>query len=326
MSLILRSPRPAALALCLSFIALPVLSPVAAQAVDSIEAPTASALPPGVEAMIRQAAAKGDADLLEKTSGLAVETYPDQAKAIRDLHNSLVAQRKTAEQAAKRANGARVLAGWTGSGELGASLSSGNSDDKAFAFGLALSKETLAWRHRVMATADYQRSDGQTSKERFTAGYEPNYFINDQFYVAGQFGWERDMFAGYRHRLTETVGAGYVLVDDGVNRLEVEGGPGARHTFYAATPERAAWTENEFVFRAAAEFVHQFSDDASFSQSAKSLIGAENRTVEAISALTTRINDLFSAKISFTVRNESDPPDDRKATDTISRATLVYSF
>ena len=326
MPISIRSPRPAALALCLSFIALPAFSPAAAQAADSVAPEAASALPPGVEAMIRHAAAKGDTDLLDKTSALAVETYPAHAKAIRDLHNGLVSERKTAERAAKRANGARVLAGWTGSGELGASLSSGNSDDKAVAFGLALSKETLSWRHRATATADYQRSDGQTSKERFTAGYEPNYFINDQFYVAGQFGWERDLFAGYRHRLTETVGVGYVVVDDGVNRLEVEGGPGARHTFYTTTPERRAWNENEFVFRAAAEFVHQFSDDASFSQSAKSLIGAENRTVEAISALTTRINDLFSAKISFTVRNESDPPDDRKATDTISRATLVYSF
>jgi putative salt-induced outer membrane protein len=292
----------------------------------AVAAESLPALPAGVEAMIRQAAADGDAATLDKTINLALAAFPAQTEAISALGTSLRQQREAQTLAAKRANGRHLLSGWAGSGEFGASLSSGNSDDKALAFGLALSKETQEWRHRISAAADYQRSDGETSKQRYSAGYEPNYFINEALYAAGQFGWERDLFAGYRHRFTETVGLGYVLIDNGVAKLEVEGGPGARHTLYAATETDPRYTENEFVFRAAADFTYQFSDDASFSQSAKTLIGAENRTVEATSALTTRINSLFSAKISFTVRNESDPPDDRRATDTVSRATLVYSF
>lgn len=310
-----RTPRAAAvLAFCL------LLSPVA------VAAEPAPALPAGVEAMIRQAAADGDAATLDKTISLALAAFPDQAEPITALGDSLRQQRQTQALAAKKANGRHILSGWTGTGELGASLSTGNSDDKALAVGLALTKETMDWRHRLIAAADYQRSEGRTNKQRYSAGYEPNYFINEALYAAGQFGWERDMFAGYRHRFTETVGLGYVLIDNGTTKLEVEGGPGARHTLYAASDTDPAFTEHEFVFRAASAFSYRFSDDASFSQTAKTLIGAENRTLEATSALTTRINALFSAKISFTVRNESDPPDDRKATDTVSRATLVYSF
>lgn len=309
-----RQPRAAAvLALCL--LSTPAFS-----------ADPTPDLPAGVEAMIRQAAADGDAATLDKTISLALAAFPAHTDAITTLGDGLRQKREAQALDAKRTNGRHLLSGWAGSGELGASLSSGNSDDKAFAFGLALSKETIDWRHRVSAAADYQRSDGETSKQRYSAGYEPNYFINDALYAAGQFGWERDLFAGYRHRFTETAGLGYVLIDNGVTKLEVEGGPGARHTLYAATDTEPRYTENEFVFRAAADFTYQFSDDASFSQTAKTLIGAENRTLEATSALTTRINALFSAKVSFTVRNESDPADDRKATDTLTRATLVYSF
>lgn len=308
-----RSPALAALALCIA-LPLPAL------------AETAAPLPPGVEQMIRQAADRGDPALLEQVSGLALEAYPGHEASIRALHQSLRQDHEKAQRAVKRANGARILAGWTGSSELGASLSTGNSDDKALAFGLTLSKETLSWRHRVNASADYQRSDGETSKERFTAAYAPNYFVNDRFFVTGEAGWERDLFAGYRHRFTETVGLGYVLIDDGTDRLEVEGGPGARHTFYIADGDQPAYTENEFVFRGAALYEHQFNDDAAFSQNVRTLIGANNRTLEAVTALSTKLTSLFSAKISFTYRNESDPPDDREGTDTVTRATLVYSF
>lgn len=313
MSLCFRPPALAALALCLT---------LPSQAL----ADEAATLPPGVEQMIRQAANRNDAALLDQTSGLAVEAYPAHEKAIRALHGSLRQAQETAQQAAKRANGARILAGWTGSSELGASLSTGNSDDKALAFGLALSKETMHWRHRVTASADYQRSDGQTSKERFTAAYAPDYFVDERFFVTGEAGWERDLFAGYRHRFTETVGLGYVLIDDGTDKLEVEGGPGARHTLYVADGERAAYTDHEFVFRAAALYVHNFSDSAAFSQNVRALIGADNRTLETVTALSTRLTSLFSAKLSFTYRNESDPPDEREGTDTVTRATLVYTF
>ncbi|MFV3128535.1 DUF481 domain-containing protein [Niveispirillum sp. KHB5.9] len=84
--------------------------------------------------------------------------------------------------------------------------------------------------------------------------------------------------------------------------------------------------EHEVVFRAAADFTQDLSDSAKFAQSVKALLGAKNTTIEATSSLTARINALFSARVAVTLRHETDPPDDRKQTDTLSRATLVYTF
>lgn len=301
--------------------------PLAALAFSGLimAAPTAAlsqdALPAGVEAMLRQAAGR-DAAALDLTESLARDAFPDQADPIAALAGSLRKDKKEAERAVKRQAASDILAGWSGEAEAGAALSTGNSDDRTLSLRVDLLKETLKWRHEVTAGADLQRADGENSKERFEAGYEANYFISPRFYAAGEFGWERDTFAGYRHRLTETVGAGYVVLDGDGTRLSVEGGPGARHAFIVDTPGE----QHEFVFRAAADFIQDLSDSAKFAQTVKTLIGAKNTTIEATSSLTARINALFSARLAFTLRHETDPPDARKATDTLSRATLVYSF
>lgn len=283
-----------------------------------------AALPAGVEAMLRKAAGR-DGAALDLAESLARDAFPDQGEAIATLAGSLRKDRTEAERAQKRRAAANVFAGWSGDAEAGGALSTGNSDDKTLSLRIDLVKETVKWRHQVTAGADFQRADGENSKERFEAGYEANYFIDPRFYAAAEMGWERDVFAGYRHRLTETVGAGYVVLDGDGRRLSVEGGPGARHSFLADMPgERSV--KNEFVFRAAADFSQEISDSTKFAQTAKSLIGANNTTLEATSSLTARINALFSARVAVTVRHETDPPDDRKPTDTLSRATLVYTF
>lgn len=281
-------------------------------------------LPAGVEAMLRQAAGR-DAAALDLAESLARDAFPDHAEPIAALAGSLRKARKEADRAVKRQAASSIIAGWSGEAEAGAALSTGNSDDRTLSLRVDLLKETVKWRHEVTAGADLQRADGENSKERFESGYEANYFISPRFYAAGEFGWERDTFAGYRHRLTETVGTGYVLLDGDGTRLSVEGGPGARHTFIVDTPGEPG-EQHEFVFRAAADFIQDLSDNAKFTQTVKTLIGAKNTTIEATSSLTARINALFSARLAFTLRHETDPPDDRKATDTLSRATLVYSF
>lgn len=310
MSILKAAPLSAALVLS-AF----AVTPAFAQAAD---------LPAGVEAMLRQAAGR-DAAALDLAESLARDAFPDRGDDIGALAGGLRKERKEAERAVKRQAAANIFGGWSGDAEAGAALSSGNSDDRTLSLRVDMLKETVKWRHEVMAGADLQRSDGENSKERFEAGYEANYFINPRFYAAAELAWERDTFAGYRHRLTETVGAGYVVLDGDGRRLSVEGGPGARHSFLVEIPGEPS-VENEFVFRAAADFTQELSDSAKFGQAVKALVGAKNTTIEATSSLTARINALFSARVAFTVRHETDPPDDRKSTDTLSRATLVYNF
>jgi putative salt-induced outer membrane protein len=281
-------------------------------------------LPAGVEAMIRQAALR-DGKALDTAESLALDAFPDHADAINALTKSLRDDYKKVDRAAKRAAAASVTAGWSGDAELGASMSSGNSSNKAVTMRVELVKETVKWRHEIDGGADWQRADGATSKERYTAGYKPNYFINPKLYAAGQLLWERDIFAGYRHRFTETAGVGYLILDGDGQRLSVEGGPGARQSLLVDTPGEPN-SETEILFSTNVNYTQELGAKTKFSQAVKSLLGDKNQTLESTSSLTTQINSLFSARVAFTLRHETEPPDDRQQTDTLSRATLVYTF
>lgn len=285
-----------------------------------------SGVPDGVAAMLRQAAGSADPKALDNTAKLAIGAYPQAEAAIKQIVAGLKDEQAAAAQRAKIAAGQSIFAGWKGVGEAGASLSTGNSDDKTFALGLGFSKETVRWRHTVAASADFQRSGGATTKERFAASYTPNYFINPRLYALGFLGWERDKSAGYSRRFTESVGLGYKIIDEKRMAFDVEAGPGLRQTKFPAVGRIAARSESEFVFRAAARFRYDITDSLIFTQTALALIGADNRTLEAATALTAKLNDDLSGRLSFTVRNESDPPLGRKSTDTLSRVTLVYDF
>jgi putative salt-induced outer membrane protein len=45
-----------------------------------------------------------------------------------------------------------------------------------------------------------------------------------------------------------------------------------------------------------------------------------------IAALTAKLTDILAARVSFEVRNESNPPFGREATDTATRFSLVFGF
>lgn len=303
--------RAVALALCLAFSASPALA--------------GQGLPDGVERMLRQAALT-DGETLGETAALATAAYPELAAEIAALTAVLQGEQAEATRRAKVAAADYIFVGWAGSAEAGASLSTGNSNETAVTLGFGLSKETVYWRHAIKGTADYRRAGGQTTSERFTTNYEPNWFYDPRFFVSGHLGWERDRFAGYSWRFTETLGLGWVAADGPAVRLELDGGPGLRQTRYVSTEQEAARTEAETVLRGSASMRWQIAARARFLQTVNALVGADNRSLEGISALELKVSRHISSRLSFTVRNESDPPEGLTGTDTISRVTLKYDF
>jgi len=284
-----------------------------------------AALPEGVEQMLRTAA-QTDAETLETAVDLALAAYPALAHDIASLLVALKAERRTATLDKRRRAAGSLIAGWSGTAEAGASLSTGNSDEAAVVLGFSLAKRTVDWRHVLTGTADFQRANGQTTSERFTLGYDTSYFFSDRLFMAAVLGWERDIFAGYAHRFTETLNLGYVAIDGETARLELEGGPGLRQTRTNPVGDTPTVWEDSVIGRAAARFAWDIADDTSFSQTLRLLAGGESLTLEGVSTLSVRLTDRLSGNVSLTARNEGAPAAGREGTDTMTRATLSYSF
>ncbi len=278
---------------------------------------SAAPVPPDVAAMI--AAAAPDPAALKLVSDIARKAHPGSTAEI-DAMVAGIEAKVAADQAAKLASQG-FLEGWRGEGQAGAFASSGNTSDSGIALGLALKKESRHWRHGIEAIADWQRSDGETSKERFFLGYNGNYKFADRLYAWLLLSAERDRFAGFNSRFAEGVGLGWRAIESKRVTLDLEGGPALRQTSFIDLPN-----ENSLALRLAETLEWRLAPTTSLTQSASAFIEGGNSTLTLATALTARISGALAARAGFELRHETEPPPGREPTDTTTRFTLVYDF
>jgi len=277
----------------------------------------AAPFPEAIGAMLDAAA--GDAAQLKTVADIAKKANPASAAEI-DARVKAIETAQAAARAEKLANQG-VLEGWTGSGEAGGFISSGNTNTQGVALGLNVAKETRKWKHSLRGFVDYQRQDGVTSRERYFAGYEGNFNITPDFYALLTLSWERDPFSGFDRRFAQSLGLGYKIVNTEALKLSVEGGPALRQTRFTNGLDDSA-----FAARGAANLDWLINSQLRFTQTGLVYYDSFNTSTQAVSALTYQLSDAISARASFQFNSESNPPPGRKNTDTTSRITLVYGF
>jgi putative salt-induced outer membrane protein len=277
----------------------------------------AAPIPDAIAAMIDAAA--GDAAQLKVVADIAKKTNPQSATEI----DARVAGFTTAQAKAREEKMASqdFFEGWSGSGEAGGFISSGNTSTKGVAIGANLVKETRSWKHSLRGFVDYQRQDGVTTRERYFAGYEGNYNITPNFYALATLAYEKDRFSGFDRRFSESLGLGYKLINTDSIKLAIEGGPALRQTQYTS-----GIYDNAFAARGAGSLNWTISPSLTFAENATIFYDSFNTSVQSITALTAKLGGALSARASFQYNNESNPPPGRKNSDTTSRITLVYSY
>jgi putative salt-induced outer membrane protein len=283
----------------------------------SATAAQAAPIPDAVAAMLDAAA--GDAAQLKVVADIARKTNPQSVAEI----DAKLASIEKAQAAAREEKLAEqgFLDGWSGSGEAGGFISSGNTDTQGVAIGVNVTKETRKWKHTLRGFVDYQRQDDVTTRERYFAGYEGNFNITPNLYALLTLSWERDPFSGFDRRFAQSLGLGYKIINSESVKLSVEGGPALRQTKFTD-----GVTDNAFAARVAGNFAWQINEGLEFTQSGLLFYDSFNTSTQAISALTAKLSGALSARASFQFNSESNPPLGRENTDTVSRVTIVYSF
>ena len=277
----------------------------------------AATLPPAVGAMIDAAAA--DPEQLKVVAAVARKTNPDAVAEI----DARVAAFKTKAAAAERARLAMQSwkQGWSGSVDVSATLSSGNTRTAGLAASAEARKSGLRWEHQVKVAANYQRDSGRTTGERYAAGYDTKYKVSKRLYAAAQLTFERDSFAGYSSRFSEGVGVGYRLLAAQPLLLDIEAGPALRETRFLDDRD-----EIKPAARLAADLAWQIAPKTRFTEQASAYLASHDTTLTSSTALTVALTGGLSAKASFNVIDESDPDPGRRSTDTNLLFGLLYSF
>lgn len=299
-------------------------------------APAAAELPEAARTMIDAAIASGDADRVEAVFETARAAFPADAGEIDALWTTYQADQAelAAAEAAREEEEIRqagLFENWSGEGQIGAFQSSGNTDEFGVSAALSLEREGIDWEHRFRLTADYRRQNGTTSREQFLARYEPRYQINERLFTYALAQYERDRRQGYSSRYSLSGGIGYKLIDAENMELSIQAGPA-----YRVTDFTDGTSTSRLAALFGADFEWDISDSLKLTQGANStvetggeallIVDSANTSFTATTGLEAGLTDALSARLSWTIEYDSNPPAGAVSTDTLSRFTLVYGF
>lgn len=288
--------------------------------------PPPTELPDTIRNLAKAAFEAGDETALAAIFKLARKTNPMAEPQIQALEAEFAARRaeKLAREARERADrlaAATLLQNWKGEIELGGSRSTGNNKILTVYGALNLDKEGLRWQHSIKGRIDFQRSNGVTTADRYRLGWQPSYKVNDKIFVYGLGQYERDRFLGYTSRYTLSSGVGFTLVSTPDVKLNVQGGPAARYT-RTIDGEK----ETSAAGRASMSLRWKIAPTLSLSQDAALYLEAGDTNAQSTTSLDTRLLGKLKARFSYDVQYEDRDIIGKEPLDTISRATLVYSF
>ena len=290
-----------------------------AEAPAAAEPPAAAEMPAEIRAMIDAAIASGNETEIATISKYARRASPKSASEI----DALVADYRAAKAAAKRETlmNAGMFDRWEGRGDIGGSRSTGSSATLGVSAGLALQRDGIRWGHKIRLRGEYQESNGVKTREALLASYEPSYKVSDRMSVYGLGQYERDPFLGFYSRFSLSSGAGYRVINEGPFLLDVNVGPAFRTTRFVTGD-----IDNTLAARGSVAIKWILSPKLKLTQDTNTYLESSNSTVAAITALDAKIIGSLSARLSYNVQLERNPPLGRDTVDTLSRASLVYDF
>ncbi|WP_338445814.1 DUF481 domain-containing protein [Pelagerythrobacter marensis] len=302
----------------------------------ALPTPARAELPEGVRAMIEAAMETGDEGKIKTVLALARQTHPDGAEEIDTIEKGWKTRRAEAarlarEEKARKIEEAGLFDLWSGEGQLGGFDSSGNSNNIGLSAGLKLKRQGKDWSHALRATADYQRSNGVTSREQFLFAYEPRYQTSDELFFYGLAQYERNALQGFTGRYAVSGGVGYQVANSADLKLSVKAGPALRLTDFEEGENEtrlAALFGFDFDWRIAERLT--FTQDANMvaetGGAATVIVDSTRTTLNLVTGLDAKVSDRLRSRVTYAVDYDSKPPAGKVSTDTITRLTLVYDF
>lgn len=277
-----------------------------------------SRLPAPVAAMLQMAATTNGGADLDAVASVAKSTYPQFAAEISAMVGSF---KKEKEESRRRQLAEQnYFEGWTGSAEAGFTHTTGNTDESGYLLQLDTQREGITTRHKVRALMDRQSKNGGLTRARSLANYQIDRKFGESISAYGLFGWERDRFAGYERRFTQSLGIGYRVLESDDMRLLLNAGPAFRQTsFVDGTSENNVAARGSIAYRWTILPRVTLTEDAS-------VIFDTGSTIMSTTSLTTKLLGALSARVSYDIIHERDPLPGRQRTDTSSRLSLVYSY
>jgi putative salt-induced outer membrane protein len=247
--------------------------------------------------------------------------------------------------------------GWSGSGEAGLSVASGNTKSQNLNAKLDLKFNDDRWKDDFYLLALRNKADttvttidtGTTppslvssskydlTANRYEAGASAGYKLDERSYIVGAVRYEHDEFSPYDYQYIASIGYGYQFLKNASDELAGEAGIGykvVQPTSYFLAPVDPSSppvrfkpdSDSNAVFRGKVEYKHNFSDTVSFVDTFLVEAGSGNKFIQNDAGLAVKMTDKLALKAGLQTRHNSEVLAGFKKTDELFTTNLVYSF
>jgi putative salt-induced outer membrane protein len=201
---------------------------------------------------------------------------------------------------------------------------SGNSSTQTIGLGAEYIYRPSVWETRFRTTYVRNESENELKAQAFLLAFRATRPVRPRVSGFGQYGYQRDRFAGILHRNSLEGGLAYQMVDQAPHQLTLDAGLGyANEQRLLGSDLSAATLGAGGVYALRLSETSELSEDAHFVFSLSE--GGDWRLANVV-ALTAQITTLFSLKLSNTIRYVNLPVADFQHTDTVTAIALVAEF
>jgi len=226
---------------------------------------------------------------------------------------------------------------WTGSVNLGATISSGNSDNISAYVDTDNQKEwdkerlslKASWLFAQQATTAAGVTTTDVTQRRWNASAKYDHFISEKFYEYASINLENDDLAQLHLRSIVGLGAGYKFIQEEALKFEGEAGLAYVQENYASTGAGIADADDDFTaLRLAYKLEKVISETTTFTQTAEAFpsLGFSEVNGTLDSRLKTKLSDSMNAMIQWIAKYNNNAPVGVGSTDSLWIFSLGWDY
>lgn len=210
---------------------------------------------------------------------------------------------------------------WSALVDIGFVRTGGNSDTESLKGKLEFVKSYDEWKHALQLEGLNSSSNDERSAEKYLANFQTDYAINEKSYTLAFATGEKDRFSGFEYQASLGLGYGYKIIQTDNLGLNFEVGAG-----YRMTELESGSNEEDAILRLAEKFFWQLGETSKLVQSLSTEAGEDNTVTRFGISLSSQIVGSLSMKIGYSLKHNSDVPEDTDNTDYETSATLAYEL
>jgi putative salt-induced outer membrane protein len=223
-----------------------------------------------------------------------------------------------------------AFAQWTGKGQLGAALSTGNGDSLTVNARAEVKHKVDNWQRRLAVSVQYEADDAESTSQMFEMEGDSRYSFNPRDFWFGSFRYQNDRFSGFRYQATIAGGIGHRFIDSDRTKLTGQFGLGFKSTETrdAVDPATQLLVPGGKTDSIAAvgglDWEFKITDTTTVYNYLAFEAAKQNNFTRNETGVSVAMTSRLALSVAYTVRYNTDPPVGYDNTETLLTANVVY--